>query len=43
MSKFFKSSNSITINTGREYIKEYPWQKNGDVDIKEEKWVMVHK
>ncbi len=43
MSKYFKSSNTIAIETGKQYIKEYPWQTNGDVDLKEGKWIMVHK
>lgn len=43
MSKCFTKGNSISIEVGRDYIKEYPWQNNGEVDLREGKWVMVHK
>lgn len=34
MSKCFKSSNTVKIEAGKYYIKEYPWQKDGEADIK---------
>lgn len=43
MSKCFKASNTVAIKYGQEGIKEYPWQKNGEIDPKEGKWILVHK
>ena len=43
MSNCFKSLNKIKAPDAGDYCKEYPWQKAGNVNFQQNKWIMVHK
>lgn len=41
MSNCFKTTNSIKSPISSKYLKQYPWQKDGEVDLKENGWVLA--
>lgn len=43
MSNSFKISNTVKCLNAKGLIKEYPWEQEVVPELKEGKWIMVHK
>lgn len=43
MSNCFKVSNTVRCLSVKGALKEYPWEKEANPDLKEGLWILVHR
>ena len=43
MANCFKLCNQVKCLKGQEALKEYPWEKDGSAEVKQNQWLMVKK